>query len=166
MEYLFTGNLRVTAQKDSTLAITPLGLGDFLGGFEEPGLWYAVEPLLFSRPEGAHDIAFLLKEKGVVAGLASGAGYHSVYKKLAWHEAPHLQTALLIIFLLIFIAFVAVWSYKLLRGKIGELPLLRWSACYFKRWPTGTWVHFFILSLTSLGFSGWLHYWTVLGFHF
>lgn len=140
LEYLFTGNLRVSAADNGRLTITPLGLGDYLGGFESESEWVGAGPLLFKEDGHERYIAFLQDEAGRVAALASGSGYHSVYDRLSWYEAPGVQLALLGAMLLLFLS-SPVLFLKMRRECANSAIPCRWLAISTPL-------------LTLLGFSG------------
>jgi len=119
LEYLFTGNLQVSAAEDGRMTITPLGLGDYLGGFEGTSNWLAVDPLLFREAERERYVAFVQDESGEINALASGSGYHSVYDKLSWPETPQVQLALLILFMLAFLSALPAAPLWLRRQAAG-----------------------------------------------
>jgi hypothetical protein len=119
LEYLFTGNLQVSAAEDGRMTITPLGLGDYLGGFEGAGDWLALDPLLFREAERERYVAFIEDESGEINALASGSGYHSVYDKLSWAETPQVQLALLILFMLAFLSALPAAPLWLRRQAAG-----------------------------------------------
>ncbi len=127
LEYLFTGNLRVTAEAEGYVTIASLGLGDYLGGFEGSSHWAAVDPLLFKEVGHEGYLAFLEDEAGGIIGLASGSGYHSVYDRLAWYEGPEVQLALLGAMLLVFLSSpVLFWRMK--RQSAGVSQIFHWLA--------------------------------------
>jgi hypothetical protein len=131
---LFGYRVRVTANADGTLTIA--GMGDAYGGFEETSRWQEVEPLFFQRIDGDGYLAFGRDDRGRIATLFSGQGYHGTYDKLAWYETPTLHLTVLLVATLLFLGTLIAWPLgawfgSRRGGSAGASPtwrLARWLA--------------------------------------
>jgi len=141
---LLAGRVAVKSEADNALLVTPLGMGDPYGGFEETSRWLPVEPLLFQREDGKAYMAFGVDGQGRITHLFSGAGYHGSFERLVWYQTPifHLCLALLllVVFAVILVGSVlgrvpglhvsgsAALAMRLLAGTIALLAILFVSA--------------------------------------
>jgi len=113
LESLLIGELRVDANPDNSLTITPLGQGDVYGGFEAPSQWTEITPRVFQRADRERYLMFHQDELGRITYLFSGSGYHGSYYKLSWYEASTIQFIWLGLCLFVFLTAIVTWLYGL-----------------------------------------------------
>ncbi len=126
---LLYGELRVDANPDNSLTITPPVFGDIYGGFEGSNRWVEIAPQLFQRTDRERYITFRQDEKSRKIYLISGSGYHGAYYKLNWYEASTVQFIWSGLCILVLLSALVIWPFGLLNGgKARSLPanLARW----------------------------------------
>lgn len=128
-ESLVLGELRVEANPDNSLTITPLGFGDVYGGFEGANQWVEISPRVFQRTDRERYVSFVHDEESQNTYLFSGSGYHGAYYKLPWYEGSNIQFLWMGLCLFVIVSGLIIWSFGLLSGGEGRsLPatLARW----------------------------------------
>lgn len=114
---LLYGELRVEANPDNSLTITPPVFGDIYGGFEGSNRWAEIAPQVFQRTDRERYIAFRQDENTRKTYLLSGSGYHGAYYKLNWYEASTVQFIWLGLCISVMLSALVIWPFGLLIGR-------------------------------------------------
>lgn len=114
---LLYGELRVEANPDNSLTITPTVFGDIYGGFEGSNRWVEIAPQVFQRTDRERYITFRQDEKSQKFYLISGSGYHGAYYKLNWYEASTVQFIWSGLCIFVMLSALVIWPFGLLIGR-------------------------------------------------